>query len=306
MYKVFVYSSDYNVQTYIECLDYILNAKIDAYILAGDEYIYTIDVKKCRIPVEYIQDVDECVLLANMVIILDDGMLPARVLLRIKNKCEYLKITCAILHTRLGNKVEIKEDIIMQKRNVYKQKPTILLLTYGKNTQCFKVEMMLNKMFSKRGVQINQLFDEVTENMLLELKEMKLLSNKFYKDEKINQDVNIVTIRLPDSNTDLFDCMDLIKELCSDFVLLNTNNSFHEFDLINNYLRYCSNAPVDVLVRTHYSQIVNGNKTYTVYEKDIESENEFVLDIDSEKDIELLYTKIIEKLTLPEGIIRIN
>lgn len=96
--------------------------------------------------------------------------------------------------------------------------------------------------------------------------------------------------------------MDFLRGFSSDFIILQTDIIFDDYDLMENIFKYSCFSPIDIIIKSHYNLIDN---KYTVYCDNKIDEDSMIHDIESNHLGEILHSNILAKLSFPKGIKKI-
>lgn len=307
MANIFIYSNSYNAHAFIANINYLLNVNIDKIILLKENHLIEENFLIENIKICFHNDIYKCIMSSDYVFIINNEALPINIINLINKICRDTGKLCISL--RSLSPICEREHIDEYLDNHFnKNFPTVLLLSIGKLSQLFSLEILVHKVFNSYGVNFYQYFNKTTQSVFIELQKHNLVNSKLmYELDNYPKDncINILSVSIPDNLRELHDYTGIIYKTKSDYTILHTNSTFSSIQLISNYLRYGSNIEIDMVIKSHYSCIQNGKDYYNFYKETIETDEKLIYDIESFALCNKISNNIFAKIGIPEGMCRI-
>lgn len=302
MATVFIYSNSYIARTFVYNIQYLIKFQVNKIFLLKENHSENEKWNISNCDVELCNTLNECIIGADYVFIVNDGSLPSKIINKLYILCEEYRKHCISIKYIKPSINFLFDDLLACNKNT----PLIAHVHVGEFSQGFSGEVLLNKILTNRKVKYLQLFTRETFSLLSELKDNNILNEKIVTEIK-NKDFDVIVCSLHiSSDIELYmESIRLLSKLNPDFTIVQINNNFPSIDTICNLLKYRTGNTVDMIIKSHYSCLQNGKSQYLFYSETIESVSTNTLDIESndlEEDIDF---GIFSKISLPENILRI-
>lgn len=307
MANIFIYSNSFDARTLVANINYLLNISIDKIILLKENHLSEENFLIENIEICFHTDIYECVMNSDYVFIIENETLPTNMIQRVKKICGDTSKLCIYLGS-LSPICERKYINEYLDRQFNEHLPTILLLSIGKLSQLFSLEILLHKVFNMYDVCFFQYFDKTTKSVFEELQKHNLLNSKLmYNQDNYpsNNCINIVSVSISDNLRELHDYSNIIYKTKSDYTILNVNATFNSIKLISNYLKYGSNVEIDMVIKSHYCCLQNGKDYYSFYKEAIATDKRIIYDIEDSELYNIISNNIYTKIGVPKGMCRI-
>lgn len=299
MAKLFLFSTGYLTRILLKEIKYIFNFSVDEVILLRENHYD--DFLECyNLPIHLFNNIRECIDNSDMVIIINNEMLPSKIVDDIKATCVIRNKLCIELPLN-SFEDSYKSYIKMSTNSLSNDRPIILLISIGKATEHSYIEILLNKIFTENNVVFGQVFSPFTLQLLNSLSVNNILQSKLLNQLSLSdstKDMYIITISI-DCQNEFIKYSDFLKRFTPDYVMLQLSLGYlnHTELVINNEL-----VNPNLVLRSRY-RLVNGE--FAVYCNEEVSETINELDIDSIAFEDKIAKKIISHLALPAGIRRL-
>lgn len=308
MSKLFIYSNSFVAKTIIYKLCFVLNISIDEVLLLNENHRQNEEGINtwCGCDINLYADIDECINLSDYIFIIRDSNVPTKHIDYILKQSVALGKKCFELnnHWREYSLCKSKCDELINLN--FEKFPVILNISLGPTSQQYCLEVLINSIFEKSKVNIKQIFSPATYSFFSQLNSYKIL-NSSLSAQLDNQKVFSVMVCSLDIGVDFNNItkyIDMIKNINPDFIILQTNIRFDEYETAKNIFKYGCLASLDLIVKSHFNTITledvnvvycSNHITSNTFIKDLES-----IDLESE-----LKSNIFSKLSLPKGVLRL-
>lgn len=283
-------------------VDYLFDEKITSILLLKENHFNDVFYDK-RVAV--LNSIEECINHSNAIFVVEDEVLSQHTIAMIEIAAVKQEKKVFKAHNPLYfHSPEIKKNALLNLD--YYTHPVIMCLSTSPISQHQYIEVMLNKVFKSRGIDVVQVFSYEMALFLNDLNKTKRLSNYLcqalcnYCLENENY-IIIITISI-NNKSQLGYCLDNIRTLKPDFSILLTDARKENDELVCHILEHGAFTNVDFHIKSHYlfthdqriiynnSGIYNGNNYFDIESKDLSKK---------------LYNKIMSKIALPDGVLEI-
>lgn len=177
-------------------------------------------------------------------------------------------------------------------------KPIIAILSLGRFTDQYYIEILVNKILFKIGAKIHQVYSKETKTIFLELSKQGVLNNNLWGCKESEADISVVAIDGTKFHNDAeFVCE--LSRISPDMLFVCIDRTIEAIDNIDNIIRIV--RQVNLTIRSPYiSYDVGTGVKYPVYCGFVR-ENDSVSSLDTELE-SLLKSQITKCLYFPTGI----
>ena len=272
---------------------FVINKKIDEIILLQENYI---DYKKTYyFPIKYYNNINECLDKCDCTIIFKDNFISRNIIEQIKFKCKEnnVKIIVIDLYNMKKKKYSLK---------LSNDKPIIFNISFGERNLIYSLEMLISKILLENDLLVKQKYCQETNIILNNLRKTKILNEKIYNnilkvDEKY--DIIICTYELDANLNNINELLIVLNKLQPDCIIFLSNIKKFNRKKIEKAIYYCCDQKIDFFINSGFYCF--DDKVSVYCNKKVV--NELIDDFMDYKQLEKkLFTKIISKLSLPEGI----
>lgn len=299
--RIFIFATSFSAKMYGYMLGYTLCIEEISIVLLKENHDIDEFSKKLYDNVILCTDVDECIRLADTVLVLQDGYLPKKVVEYVISKCESQGKRCL----ELNNTHETQENVLSSLCDIDKcsewirSVPTVLIIGCGYSSQQYCTEILLNKILTDEKINFKQYYSKPTYSFLSQMESYNNLNKSLVQDRKNKDDLCVIAMDIGEKLDDITKYTSHIQNLRPDFVILQTDCNFNEYEKAGNILRYCTQTPIDVIIRSPYIKVGH----YDVYVNDKTTDETFlycgIMDEIIEQRLKFL---LMSKLSLPDEI----
>lgn len=292
--NIFVYSSSYLAYIFVHTAEYLLNIPIGTFNLLTENNTLSEFGEKAN-KIKLFDDIDECIMNSDIIIILDNHNLPNRVISKLSDMAsKYNKILINI-DTLLGHECEY------ERTNYIEKVPAIFNISIGNYSANFCIEMMLNRIFTNDNINFRQEFSAETLSFLQQLQRYGILhyqlENQLFRDSSAYE-ILIKTINY-NSFYDMTYIFEKTEAVIPDYFILNTSYRFTEYNAIEKLIYYKYSAPL-FLIKSNYVEIYRAEKSMKcVYCVEKQKNINYINDNNLEQKLKF---DIFSKMTLPADI----
>lgn len=308
MSNIFIFSNSFMTRSLLLLLDFIVNFKIKKIFLLKENHNAEIDFTGCKFQVEMFHTLNECIKLADIVIIAYYDCLPKTSIKFITDTCEKQdKICIQVPGLYLSmDKSMVKVEKIVNYNNI--GCPVILNIATNIFSQQFCGELKINQMLMKYQILFRQIFSDCTEEILQQFCKYNILNQELKKQldnkEKV-YDIFVVPMTLENLlSKNNRTKNEIIDRLCPDSIVVQVDSRNENIERIFNIIYQYFGRNPNAIIKSHYKKI---NSEYLVYcnELDFINSGDYrVLDLESEKLISKLKWCLLPEISLPQGVIR--
>lgn len=303
MNSCFVFSNSFFARTVLRDLEYLLNTPIDNVYLLRENHsegeISKINDFRYNFKIKLVDTPEEGILSSNIIVISKDNDVPTKyidyvVLKAQEHKKQYFCINNPWTSASTEKFVDFEGN-----KNI----PTILIIGVGISSQLFCMEMIINRILSKNNIRFSKRYSESTKQLLDQLPSKKNPNpNVPYSTTDTDNDsqINVISLGLKNEISDIRYYIDKIKIIAPDFIVLQTNIDFNQYDVARGFVEYGGQTMLDVIVKSNYYSIGNYNVLCEFCGKSTENV-EYLHDNELEKKLEFM---IFSKLSLPSNVTR--
>ncbi|MBE7057162.1 MAG: hypothetical protein E7388_06980 [Ruminococcaceae bacterium] len=308
MCKIFLCTDSYALRTLHCSLDYVLNVKVKEIIVLKENYKKDeVCKRRSDIKITVYDTIYECILNSEWTIIVSNSNIPAKTIDYIKQVSHNMKKGYYFIENPWNLESELNDRLIFSiKGSEVSTLPIIAQVSLGILSQPYFTEIALNKKFSKENIKVRQIFTDETNRLLNELNKCELLNGSLSNqiDNRVkNFDILCYSINVGNDIYSIKNYIHLFSNLKPDYLILQTDFRFNNYDLANQIVKYWCFSDLDIILKSHYTL---SDQKYKLYCDEQLSLKENVLDIESAEVEENLFRSIFNKLSLPKGIFRIS
>lgn len=247
--KAFVLGGSFVETTVINMLDYLLNIKINQFIIVEENHSYderlikdSTDIGLCKNMEDGIKQCDLCIIIKSKYLS-DVAIEKARSVSK-KSKKQIIELEYCFDKDRIVS----KEYYLKNMAPV----PAIFNISIGEFHPSVQTEIIIHKVFSNLNLNVYYEFSKSVDAFLLQTG--KTLD--FLNCDGINKKYDVLFFSQHyDKITDLFNDYSLIQkfiDLCPDCLLLNIEAGFTDIDTLENIFKYRCNKQVDQFIISDY------------------------------------------------------
>ena len=268
MARVFIFANSYLARNVVFSLDYLLDLNVDHIILLEENHNkgekFSIND---NVIINYCSTIKDGIINCDLVLILVDDFLPQNAVERVHLKSKELGKRCVNIYSNWN---KIQDHTSCFERTNAKDHPTILTLSLGQNAEYYCLEILLNKLFNNKKINIKQYFSDSTRGFFTQFQNHNLLNPS-------------LGLQLNDG--------------AKDYQILVYQ--YEKYDELKKIIQYSLLAKVDVHIYTNYFKY---DETTKVYCNNVHTDSPDIICIES-TDLEDVLTKnILAKIALPENI----
>lgn len=302
MNNLLLLGDSFSSKTYIFELEYLLNEKFDSIYLLGESNKYDDIFIGCNCTINISTDINLCLLKCHTVFIIYTHRFTKEILSKTIDSRKLYGKKIYIINTDYSD----EESIIANHTIHFDSTPTVLILNQSIHTQCYIIELALNKYFVNEHLKLYQLFSESSSRILHQLQNNSLLNPSIYRTLKNIQhkDLIVKTIDLfrEDRLADIININPIYTILVTESNIPQTiEDTFKEF-----FMRY--DFTLNTIVKTQFTSFKLWNsRTDLLYKGNIEihlangtvsKSREVISDV--------LLNDLVNTVSLPDSIDRVE
>jgi hypothetical protein len=300
MARVFIFANSYLARNVVFSLDYLLDLNVDHIILLEENH------NKCEkfsindnVIINYCSTIKDGIINCDLVLILVDDFLPQNAVERVHLKSKELGKRCVNIYSNWN---KIQDHTSCFERTNAKDHPTILTLSLGQNAEYYCLEILLNKLFNNKKINIKQYFSDSTRGFFTQFQNHNLLNPSLglqLNDGAKDYQILVYHVSIGNNTDSLKSCLDACNKLSPDFIIFQSDVQYEKYDELKKIIQYSLLAKVDVHIYTNYFKY---DETTKVYCNNVHTDSPDIICIES-TDLEDVLTKnILAKIALPENI----
>jgi len=313
--KVFLISNTYSAHLIVSNLSFVTNGYVTELILLNEVIRHQDTLLNCDVPVKICDSIEDAMNSCDQIWIVSDGILSTKKFDQIKisanqeNKVVW-EFVDPWIQSNNSNSYELSRNPDLDTGSIL---PRIMLISFGKWTQLYSVEIFFTKMLLKKSANIFCEFSSPTKCFLKQLDEMGILNTEIPLSVSLDSsDVILQGIEskaFDYSEEGWKDAYSIFKSQ-ADIVFLLLDGCFMNYDNIdeiNKMFSYkCGILPDNIMI-SNFREL-NLSESQCRYMKCIENRANKRQDMVSLNDMELLhaYEDSIVKITTPRGISWVN
>ena len=301
MARIFVFGNSYTVRSVLQVIDCILNFSVDAVIVLKENHRSDDQILlKKQISLCIYDTIDRCLAYCDLVLIIASEEIPEKSITRIIDKSSMLQKKCYLISTPLFK----GETQILPEFYDNKTIPSILTLSFGKCTQLFSIEILLNNIFYESGITMAQHFSQKTDALLLQFLENGILHDSLSKQmisPPYSPSIVLYSLNIENNWYDLRNYMNYFDNIRPDFIIIHTDARFEITESFQNIIEFCCLSKIDMVVKSHYSMVDEKHLVFCDFSK-----NDDIYDIESDSLRSDIFLRIISKLTWPHNVKRLQ
>lgn len=306
MSKLFIYSNSFVANTILYQLPFLLNIHVDEVILLKENHPNEVSCSKFGVKIKLLSNISECIKRSDIIFILKDDNTPLRIISKILDMAREYCIKCYEIENPWSKYDYLaKEDNLTIDEDI-KKYPVVLSISLGPSAQQYCLELLLNKILSKHNIGIKQVFSPTTYSFLSQLVDYRLTSKEICMqfENVLNFQVVLYAMDIGVDFNNIRAFMDTIKTINPDFVIIQTNIRFCEYEIAKMLFKYGCFVDLDLIVKSHYNTVTLEDANIIYCSNNI-SVTDFVKDLEQNNLEDELEFKIFSKLTLPQGVLRL-
>lgn len=293
---VFLLANTYIQNSIIDYLPLILRVNIKKTVVLNESCYSVLENKQLGLKQVIVNSIEDGITISDMTIII-----PQRIP---KTTIEYTIETCKkqrkkfILFPteKIYNNLLYKPSRIAEYPESYvSQKPTILMVGFGKYAQITKFQLAINKFLTDRKYYFAQIFSDEFLTIFDKSFEERIVQDIIRKlfSSELKFDFSVITWPF-----DLFSSLELLGKylpfLRPDYCIMCVENNFNRFDDLNYFCSVRFNTVIASYVKSNYVTVIkNDCKNYLYIPNVLE---------DMCEDINAVCFKAIGSITYPEGV----
>jgi hypothetical protein len=304
--KLFVFSNAYTARVLLLCCKYIVASHNTEIILLSEIGISTDSSKNnINFSVQVYNTLHQCIEACTDILIIQNDSIP-------KSKID-LTMSLASSYNKRCLKVEgfkqtqktIKDEMNLSQN--FKDKPTILIVSYNEPVQLSCWEIAINKLLKNNGLHVYQeVSDELTDILnwfaLCNTSHKEFLCDIFVPAE--NCDVVLKSIQHTPNTSD--EMVKVLYRLKPDVIIIAINSNYYNYDEIRNIYKYKHGRIIDFFAKSELLEITkdeNRRQVLTFNFTQTYEEDDSIINLSNPVLMDLLTKAIIPKIKLPNGVI---
>lgn len=303
MSDIFVFSNSYVTKTILLSLKYLFTFEVDRIILLKENHSY--DEFSKSLKVDLYNSIEECVANSDTIIIIEDEFIPdisIELIERISSSKKIIRIKNSIISLNKSKKQSANVNSIT--RLQYDKQPVVLCLSLSPISQQIYIELLLNNLFYNENIAFSQVFSRATETFLQELKLTGYLNKPL--EDKLSQNSDdtsgVILYSLNINNISfLNEYLEHVRYIKPDYVMALVDAKFDKYSFVKKVIEYGVFSSLDITIKSHYALY---DKRNVFYYEDIHTDNDAVVDIETNNLGHILMDNITTKLALPNSFIR--
>ena len=303
MKNVFILANSFSSRTFLYQIDYLLNLNIREIYLLDENHdcseIYNINTKVRLVPS---QKMDEYIRISDIVLILQDEYIPQSTIDHIKLLITKKNALIIIDNPWLA---DTPINNTLEKNINYNTLPVVLQIVFGRYTQHYCTEILMNKILTEEGVPFIQKFSVETSTLIEQLARYGILNENILR-TKHNDSYSVIVktvyvnkYKTLSNDADFFKFM---KMLAPSYILMNISSNF----LINNNVKdifiHKYAKPINVMIKSPYLETELTKSQCGTYCAELDVDDNDVFSPISKKLSTYLKDDILANLSMPEDV----
>lgn len=303
--KVFIFSNSIGTYTFLYTVEWLFGTDIDT-IITTDEIVFRNLINSFKYKINYYDSIEACISNCDVVLVYIDKNLPGHVINEIKsisiiqNK-KYVEIDSY-------KNIESKEEY-NSINGINLDTPAVVIFSMGLATISTKVEFDVNRIFSDEGVPINHFLSAESKYTVCQFRDAGIGGDKLIKKFNGLQHANVFVYFLDLDNNihNMYKHYNFLTTIKPDYIIVLTDYDLSDYDELRMYMKcFCMRYP-DVIVRSRWFSIGNNMFCHSDhFDISQHEKSQFVLDFEDKDFFEKLQFDVFSKITLAEGIKRIQ
>ena len=292
----FLLANTYIKNSVIDYLSLILGVNIKKTVVLNESCYSLCENKQLGMKQVIVNSIEDGITLSDVTIIIPQRIPKTTIEYTIeickKQNKKFTLLPIENIYNNLSNKPTI---IVECPESYVSQKPTILMVGFGKFAQITKFQLAINNFLTDRKYSFTQIFSDEFLTSIDKPFEEKIVQDiirKLFLSE-LKFDFTVITWPF-----DLFSSLELLGKylpyIRPDYCIMCVENNFNRFDDLNYFCSVRFNTVIASYVKSNYATVIkNDSKNYLYLPN--------VLD-DICEDINAVCIKAIRSITYPEGI----
>ncbi len=302
MGNLFIISNAYNIEIILYNISVINQTKhiLENVILLEENYL---DKDKCfGIHVNYMRNLDECIINSSYVLIVETPFFPASTVIYTEKICRSHNIPYYIISEDKLDYCSNTDDVSNTAISCITQ-PIILNISIGNATRLSNTEVIVSEVLKELGANYKQNFTPLTYYLYMSFENLGLIQS--------------VTVNNPEFDVlvDFWECEDLnvlhqriknIIDISPDIIIINIPADYKDKDIdyINNLILYVLGKKVDMIIMSSHfiinDYLCSTNKCYEINANDVSCNNLFSINNKELKDV--VRNTILRKIVFPDTV----
>lgn len=306
MSKIFIFSNSIGTYTFLYTIEWLFGTDIDT-IITTDEVVFGNSLNNFNFKIKYYNSIEACVSNCDVILVYNDKKLPEHLIAKIKristiqNK-KYIEID-GFKNIEPRDKIEYN---CINGNNL--NTPAIVIISIGLATIPMKVEFDINRIFTDAGVSINHFLSPEAKYITWKFRDAGIGSDRLKLFNGFQHaDVSVHFLDLDNNIHNIYKHYNLLTAIKPDYIIVLTDYDLSDYDELLMYIKcFCMRYP-DVIVKSRWFSIGNSMFCHSDNLGNLRQGNtHLVLDFEAKDFYKKLQFDVFSKLTLAEGIKRIQ
>ena len=306
MLKIFIYSNSIGTYTLLYTLESLLGSDIDT-VITTDEALFKNLINNFNFKIKHFSSIEACVSNSDIVLVYNEKKLPKHIINKIKSISEIQNKKC-IKIDRCEN-TEARSNIEYNLISANKvDAPSIVIFSVGLSTIPIKVEFDVNRIFLDVGEMINQFLSLESKHISRQFKNAKINEDRIALFDEFKQGkVSVYFFDLDNSIYNIHKYYKILTAIKPDYIIVLTDYNLLDYDELIMYIKcFCARHP-DVIVKSRWFSVGNDIFCHSDnFDNLAQGNNQMVMDFEDRDFYQKLRFDIFSKITLSEGIKRIQ
>lgn len=306
MLKIFIFSNSIGTYTFLYTIEWLLGTNIDT-VITTDEVLFKGLINNFDYKIKYYDSIESCVSNCDIILVYYDKNLPEHTINKIKrisamhNK-KYIEIDGS---KSIESRDRMEYDLISRKNL---DMPSVAIFSIGLATIPMKVEFDVKRIFSEVGVPINHFLSSESKQIAWQFRDAGISGDEpILFNEIQHAKASVYFFNLDNNIYNIHKHYNLLTAIKPDYIIVLTDYDLLDYDELIMHIRsFCFRYP-DVIIKSRWFSIGNNMFCHSDnYDNLQQGNNQLVLDFEDKDFYKKLKFDIFSKITLAEGIKRIQ
>lgn len=300
MLSLFVFGNTYDVYNTIKDIKFSFDKILPINTINILRENYARSLEQTYLGVNIYDNIDLCIEISDVILIIQNEKIPQKSIDHIMGRANFERKQTILINSPFSmvSQVEKLNNVALD----YRRCPVILNLAIGTASHCQHIEFLLNKMFNELKIPIFQKYSSIASDLLNQFKghNINLLVDNCNTDYEV-----IVISKVYNDVVSFSNDLHMFRNCYSDVVIVEIENNFDNINYLKKIIKINLGKEVDFIIRSRHKVIDKMICCSGSCKDNYDNERKNIFDIESIELYEKLRKIIINKITFPEGIVKL-
>lgn len=286
-------------------MEWLFGTDIDT-IITTDEVVFKNLINSFKYKITYYNSIEACISNCDTILVYNDDNLPEHVINEIKSVSTILNKKYIEIDSCKNIESKEEYDFI---NGCNSNTPAVLIISIGLTTIPMKIEFDVNRIFTDEGVPINHFLSPESKHTVCQFRDGGIGGDRFIKKLNGLQYANVYVYYLDLDNNihNIYKHYNFLTTIKPDYIIVLTDYDLSDYDELRMYMKCFAMRYPDVIVKSRWFSIGNNMFCHSDVFSNMQHENnQLVLDFEDNDFYKKIQFDIFSKISLAEGIKRIQ